>query len=158
MRVRLRNGYTRAYAQIMQHTHTHKAVTGRVEAKKLLSRWRQSNYSRSTYLTKSKTMCLPWKYFYYHAFGVCGIMMRSDLLIIHRCGLWYVLTYSYPLWHMMRFDLLISTDSVLTLNDLFILITYWKLCILSHTNVGKNNQFNLDQSLAVFRQVAYRGV
>ena len=45
MRVRLRNGYTRAYAQIMQHTHTHKAVTGRVEAKKLLSRQRQSNYS-----------------------------------------------------------------------------------------------------------------
>ena len=33
MRVRLRNGYARAYAQIMQHTHTHKAVTGRVEAK-----------------------------------------------------------------------------------------------------------------------------
>ena len=45
MRVRLRNGYTRAYAQIMQHTHTHKAVTGRVEAKMLLSRRRQSNYS-----------------------------------------------------------------------------------------------------------------
>ena len=37
--------YTQAYAQIMQHTHTHKAVTGRVEAKKLLSRWRQSKYS-----------------------------------------------------------------------------------------------------------------
>ena len=33
MRVRLHNGYTRAYAQIMQHTHTHKAVTGRVETK-----------------------------------------------------------------------------------------------------------------------------
>ena len=45
MRMRLRNGYTRGYAQIMQHTHTHKAVTGRVEAKKLLSRRRQSNYS-----------------------------------------------------------------------------------------------------------------
>ena len=29
----------------MQHTHTHKAVTGRVEAKKLLSRQRKSNYS-----------------------------------------------------------------------------------------------------------------
>ena len=26
MRVRLRNGYTQAYAQIMQHTHMHKAV------------------------------------------------------------------------------------------------------------------------------------
>ena len=26
-------GPTRAYTQIMQHTHTHKAVTGRVEAK-----------------------------------------------------------------------------------------------------------------------------
>ena len=45
MRVRLHNGYTQAYAQIMQHTHTHKAVTGRVEAKKLLSRRRQLNYS-----------------------------------------------------------------------------------------------------------------
>ena len=44
MRVRLCNGYTRAYAQIMQHTHTHKAVTGRAEAKKLFSRRRQSNY------------------------------------------------------------------------------------------------------------------
>ena len=44
MRVRLRNGYTRAYSQIMQHTHTHKPVTGRIEAKELLSRWRQSNY------------------------------------------------------------------------------------------------------------------
>ena len=46
MRVRLRNGYTQAYAQIMQHTHTHKTVTGCVEAKKLLSHRRQSNYSR----------------------------------------------------------------------------------------------------------------
>ena len=44
MRVLVRNGYTQAYAQNLQHTHTHKAVTGRVEAKKLLSRWRQSNY------------------------------------------------------------------------------------------------------------------
>ena len=47
MRVWLRNGYTWAYVQIMQHTHTHKAVTGRVETKKLLSRRRQSNYSIS---------------------------------------------------------------------------------------------------------------
>ena len=31
----------------MQHMRTHKAVTGRVEAKKLLSRQRQSNYSSS---------------------------------------------------------------------------------------------------------------
>ena len=44
MRVRLHNGYTRAYSQIMQHTHMHKAVTECVEAKKLLSRRRQSNY------------------------------------------------------------------------------------------------------------------
>ena len=44
MRVQLCNGYTQAYAQIMQHTHTHKAVTRRVEAKKLLSCRRQSNY------------------------------------------------------------------------------------------------------------------
>ena len=45
MRVRLRNGYTQANAQIMQHTHMPKAVTGHVEAKKLLSRRRQLNYS-----------------------------------------------------------------------------------------------------------------
>ena len=45
MRVRLRNGYMQAYAQIMYHTRTHKAVTRRVEAKKLLSRRRQSKYS-----------------------------------------------------------------------------------------------------------------
>ena len=45
MRMQLRNGYTQAYVQIMQHTHTHKTVTGRVEAKKLLSRRRQSYYS-----------------------------------------------------------------------------------------------------------------
>ena len=47
MHVQLRNGYTQAYAQIMQNTPMamHKAVTGRVEAKKLLSRWRQSTYS-----------------------------------------------------------------------------------------------------------------
>ena len=46
MRVRLRNGYTQAYAQIMQHTHMHKALTGCVEAKKLLPHQRQSNYRR----------------------------------------------------------------------------------------------------------------
>ena len=34
-----------ACAQKMQHTHTHKAVTEHVEAKKLLSYRRQSNYS-----------------------------------------------------------------------------------------------------------------
>ena len=49
MRVRLRNGYTQAYAQMMQHTHTHKAVTGRVEAQKLLSGWRQLNYNNIKY-------------------------------------------------------------------------------------------------------------
>ena len=46
IRARLRINYTRAYAQIMQHMHTHKVVTRRVEPKKLLSRRRQSNYSR----------------------------------------------------------------------------------------------------------------
>ena len=51
MRERLRNGYTQAHAQIMQHTHTHKAVTGCVEPKKLLSRRRQSNYNHSFYHT-----------------------------------------------------------------------------------------------------------
>ena len=36
--------YSSLYVQIMQHTNTHKAVTGRAEAKKLPSRRRQSNY------------------------------------------------------------------------------------------------------------------
>ena len=45
MRVRLRNGYTQAYVQIIQYKHMHKAVTGCVEAKKLLSHRRQSNYN-----------------------------------------------------------------------------------------------------------------
>ena len=45
--VRVRNGYTQACAQIMQHTRMHKAVTVRVEAKMLLSRRRQSDYSKN---------------------------------------------------------------------------------------------------------------
>ena len=65
MRVRLRNGYTQAYAQIMQHTHMHKAVTGRVEAKKLLSRRRQSTYRRLQNSTPdgSKIICTKKKPF-----------------------------------------------------------------------------------------------
>ena len=38
-------GYTRSYAQILQHTHMQNAVKGHVEPKKLLSCRRQSNYS-----------------------------------------------------------------------------------------------------------------
>ena len=45
LRMHLRNGYTRAYAQLKQHTHTHKVVVVRVTSKKLLSRRRQSDYS-----------------------------------------------------------------------------------------------------------------
>ena len=67
MRVRLRNGYTQAYEQIMQHRHTHKAVTGRVEAKKLLSRRRQSNYRSSWFIylvfpvhVKPELVCCEW--------------------------------------------------------------------------------------------------
>ena len=45
MRVQLHNGYTQVYAQIIQHTHMYKAVTGRVEAKRFLSHQRQSNYN-----------------------------------------------------------------------------------------------------------------
>ena len=45
MRMRLRNAYTQAHAQIMQHTYKHKVLTGCVEAKTLLSRQRQSQYS-----------------------------------------------------------------------------------------------------------------
>ena len=36
----------------MQQTHTHKAVTWRVEAKKLLSRRRQSEYSETQIYTE----------------------------------------------------------------------------------------------------------
>ena len=36
------NGYTWAYVQIIQHTNMHKVVTGRIEAKKSLSRQKQS--------------------------------------------------------------------------------------------------------------------
>ena len=46
MRAWLRNGYMQAYMQIMQQTHTPKAVTGCVEPKKLLSHRRQLDYSR----------------------------------------------------------------------------------------------------------------
>ena len=44
MRVRLRNGYTRAALANMQHMHTQKAVTGRIDSKKLLSHRRQSDF------------------------------------------------------------------------------------------------------------------
>ena len=44
MRVRLHDGYTQALFTNKQHTHTHKAVIGRVEAKQLLSRQRLSDY------------------------------------------------------------------------------------------------------------------
>ena len=47
------DGYTQAYVQIMQHMHMHKAVTGRVEAKKLLSRRRQSNCRCSPNIQKN---------------------------------------------------------------------------------------------------------
>ena len=40
---------TQSHTHTMQQTHTHKAVTGRVEAKKLLSRRRQSEYSCVAY-------------------------------------------------------------------------------------------------------------
>ena len=43
------------HTQIMQHTHRQKAVTGCIEAKKLLSRQRQSNYSRK--VKKRKPPC-----------------------------------------------------------------------------------------------------
>ena len=47
----------------MQQTHIHKAVTGRVEAKKLLSRRRQSEYShipRDTFATVSDSKQLSF--------------------------------------------------------------------------------------------------
>ena len=39
------NHYTQSHTHAMQQRHMHKAVTGRVEAKKLLSRRRQFEYS-----------------------------------------------------------------------------------------------------------------
>ena len=44
LRVGSRITITQSHKHTMQQTHTHKAVTGRVEAKKLLSRRRQSEY------------------------------------------------------------------------------------------------------------------
>ena len=38
----------------MQQTHTHKAMTGRIEAKKLLSRRRQSNYTFTVISTNTQ--------------------------------------------------------------------------------------------------------
>ena len=43
MHVQLHNGYMQTCVQIMQHTHMHKAVTWRVEAKELPSCRRQSD-------------------------------------------------------------------------------------------------------------------
>ena len=45
LRVGLRITITQSHTHTMQQTHMHKAVTQRVEAKKLLSRRRQSEYS-----------------------------------------------------------------------------------------------------------------
>ena len=44
LRVGLRITITQSHVHTMQQTHTHKAVTGRVEAKMLLSRRRQSEH------------------------------------------------------------------------------------------------------------------
>ena len=45
LRVDLRITITQSHTHTMQQTHTHKVVTRRIEAKKLLSRQRQSEYS-----------------------------------------------------------------------------------------------------------------
>ena len=45
LHIGLRITITQSHTHTMQQTHTHKAVTRRVEAKKLLSRQRQSEYS-----------------------------------------------------------------------------------------------------------------
>ena len=44
------------HAQIRQHTHMHKAVTGCVEAKKLFSRRRQSDYSYVDLILRSNAV------------------------------------------------------------------------------------------------------
>ena len=46
LRVGSRITITQSHTHAMQQTHKHKAVTGHVEAKKLLSRRRQSEYSQ----------------------------------------------------------------------------------------------------------------
>ena len=48
LRVGLRLTITQSHTHTMQQTRTHKAVTRRVEAKKLLSRRRQLQYSLTT--------------------------------------------------------------------------------------------------------------
>ena len=73
MRVRFRNGYTQAFAHLMQYTHTHKAVTGRIEAKKLLSRRRQSNYSFCSCLSNLTSAVI-----YYHILSSTNNIVRGD--------------------------------------------------------------------------------
>ena len=46
----------------MQQTHTHKAVTGRVEAKQLLSRQRQSEYSEDNICHVPEQTWYFWNY------------------------------------------------------------------------------------------------
>ena len=60
LRVGLRIIITQTNTRTMQQTHTHKSVTGHVEAKKLLSRRRQSEYSVqvSWYQSMGETCCL----------------------------------------------------------------------------------------------------
>ena len=60
MLVRLHNGYTQVYAQTMQHTHMNKAVTVHIEAKKLLSRRRQSNYRQVCLEVSLKHWIILW--------------------------------------------------------------------------------------------------
>ena len=69
LRAGLRITITQSYTLTMQQTHRHKAVTRRIEAKKLLSCRRQSNYSINTqccYIhsqsgTKFTPMCIRRK-------------------------------------------------------------------------------------------------
>ena len=64
------------YMQVLQHTHTYKAVTGLVEAKNLLSRRRQLDCHRKSYLF----MQLQWVIIPYcsqHCLINCHIIKKN---------------------------------------------------------------------------------
>ena len=63
LRVSLHNGYTRALAQIKQHTHTHKAVVRRLETKSysLVKGNQTAVYFQALRQTKSFDVCLKFQ-------------------------------------------------------------------------------------------------
>ena len=83
LHVRLCNSYTQAYAQIMKHAHTHKAVTGHVDANKSLSRRRQSNYSTNCWLLK---LLLPTQMMQFFTNSIfMDIWWTEVSIFFHKC-------------------------------------------------------------------------